>query len=313
MAKKSKISPPKPQGAGVFIDPRTDFGFKRLFGDKEVMIDFLNSVLELKSPILNLEYRNTVQIGLSKEEPSTIFDLYCTTETGEHIIVEMQVAPNENFIDRLVYYASRVIQEQGKKEKEYTLADGKKATELVYDIPPVYLVSILDYKLDKKKKTNKYLSRVKLMECDTKEVFFDKLTLVFIELKRFTKKEEDLETNACTLRSTSVEQWIYALRYLPELQKKPAKLRAKIFERFFKLAKIAQMTSEEQTNYYKSLEKMSSVLIQLDKMGRTIDEQGNTIDALQKELEEYRRRYGALNGAKPTRTEVHATRAKVTV
>ena len=81
MAKKSTTSKsvvPKPKDAGVFIDPRTDFGFKRLFGDKELMMDFLNSVLELKSPILNLEYRNTVQIGLSKEEPATIFDLYCT-------------------------------------------------------------------------------------------------------------------------------------------------------------------------------------------------------------------------------------------
>jgi len=303
MAKKStsKSVAPKPKVAGVFIDPRTDFGFKRLFGDKELMIDFLNSVLELKSPIHNLEYRNTVQIGLSKEEPATIFDLYCTTETGEHIIVEMQVAPNENFIDRIVFYGSRVIQEQGRKEKEYTLTDGKKATELVYDIPPVYLVNILDYKLDKKKKTEKYLSRVKLMECETKEVFFDKLTLVFLELKRFKKKEEDLETN--------VDQWMYALRYLPELQKKPARLRAKIFERFFKLAKIAQMTSEEQTNYYKSLEKMSSVLIQLDKMDRTIDTltQNNAAltqnnAALQREIAEYRRRYGELNGAtRPTK------------
>ena len=127
------------------------------------------------------------------------------------------------------------------------------------------------------------------MECETKEVFFDKLTLVFIELKRFTKKEEDLETNA--------EQWLYALRYLPELQKKPAKLRAKIFEKLFKLAKIAQMTAEEQTNYFKSLDKMSSVLIQLDKMGRTIDvlTQDNATQAAK--IAEYERRYGALNGA----------------
>ena len=115
-----------------------------------------------------------------------------------------------------------------------------------------------------------------------------------MELPCFKKKEEDLETN--------VDQWIYALRYLPELQKKPAKLRAKIFERFFKLAKIAQMTSEEQTNYYKSLEKMSSVLIQLDKKDRMIAEQGNTITALQKEIEELRCRFG-LNGAayRPTK------------
>ena len=69
------------------------------------------------------------------------------------------------------------------------------------------------------------------------------------------------------------------------------------------------MTSEEQTNYYKSLEKMSSVLIQLDKMDRTIDTltQNNAAltqnnAALQREIAEYRRRYGELNGAtRPTK------------
>jgi len=54
---------PKPQDAGVFIDPRTDFGFKRLFGEKDLMIDFLNSVLDIS--IVDLEYRNTVRTGAS--------------------------------------------------------------------------------------------------------------------------------------------------------------------------------------------------------------------------------------------------------
>ena len=116
------------------------------------------------------------------------------------------------------------------------------------------------------------------------------------------------------MRSTSVDQWLYALRYLPELQKKPAKFQAKIFEKFFKLAQIAQMTSEEQTNYYKSLDKMSSVLIQLDKMGRMIasltqDNASLTQDnaAQAAKIAEYERRFGALNGAtRPEKLPVYS-------
>ena len=39
---------------GIYIDPLTDFGFKRLFGDKDLMIDFLNGVLDIKDSITDL-------------------------------------------------------------------------------------------------------------------------------------------------------------------------------------------------------------------------------------------------------------------
>ena len=73
-------------------------------GEKDLMIAFLNSVLDVKNGgIVDLEYRNTVKTGVSKDERATIFDLYCSTGTGEQIIVEMQTLPHEHFIDRVVY------------------------------------------------------------------------------------------------------------------------------------------------------------------------------------------------------------------
>lgn len=127
MAKKShtvKEVVSKPKNAGIYIDPRTDFGFKRLFGEKELMMDFLNSVLDIKDGIVDLSYKNTVRTGVSKEDRATIFDLYCTTGNGEQIIVEMQTIPHENYMDRVVYYASRIIQQQGQKGKwDYNISN----------------------------------------------------------------------------------------------------------------------------------------------------------------------------------------------
>jgi len=283
-AVKTKSKTVKPKDVGKYIDPRTDFGFKRLFGDKELMMAFLNAVLDVKDKIVELHYKNTVRTGVSKDDRSAIFDLYCTTGNGEQIIVEMQNIPHEYFKDRIVHYASRLIQEQPKKGKGWD-----------YMLPPVYSINIVDYKLDKESKTDDYLSIIKLMNCKTNEVFYDKLTLVFLELPRFKIKEEDLKTD--------VEKWMYALKHLPELNKMPAKLRARIFRKLFELAQIAKMTNEQQTDYYKSLHDMSIVKIQFGKMEKTIADQAAKIA-------EYERRFGALGDTtahKPARpTKVRA-------
>jgi len=295
-SKPVKNAVSKPKDAGKYIDPRTDFGFKRLFGDKELMIDFLNSVLDIKDSIVDLEYRNTVRTGTSKDDRTIIFDLYCTTGTGEHVIVEMQIMQHENYMDRVVYYASRLIQQLGKKSKEWD-----------YELPPVFSVNIVDFKLDKERQTKNYLSKMKLMNVETKEVCYDKLTLLFLELPRFTKEEDNLKTN--------VDKWMFALKHLPKFKNKPKTLADKVFKKLFELAKIAKMTDEQQTDYYKSLHDMSLIKIQFGKMESTIAQQGSTIAvltqekaALQKEIEEYRKRFGTLDGtaAKPTRvTKVH--------
>ena len=75
---------------GVFIDPSTDWGFKKIFGDAELLISFLNSLLEGEHVITSVEYMNNERVPKQKDERKVIYDLYCETDTGEHIIVEMQ-------------------------------------------------------------------------------------------------------------------------------------------------------------------------------------------------------------------------------
>ena len=75
---------------GVFIHPLTDWGFKRIFGDKELLMDFLNSLLEGERVITDLSYLNTERLAEESDGRKTVYDLYCKTDTGEYIIVEMQ-------------------------------------------------------------------------------------------------------------------------------------------------------------------------------------------------------------------------------
>ena len=98
-----------------YINPLTDFGFKKLFGsepNKALLIDFLNQILPERHRIKDLSYARNEQVGTKKLDRKAIFDLYCIGESGERFIVEMQKAKQNFFQDRSIYYASFPIQEQ---------------------------------------------------------------------------------------------------------------------------------------------------------------------------------------------------------
>ena len=88
---------------GRFINPFTDFGFKFLFGrevEKELLIDFLNDLLVGEHVITDIRFLNNEQPPEVKTERGLIYDIYCVTDTGERIIVEMQNREQPYFKDR---------------------------------------------------------------------------------------------------------------------------------------------------------------------------------------------------------------------
>ena len=264
---------------GIYINPLTDFGFKRLFGDKELMIDFLNGVLNIEDGIKDLYYGNTVRTGISKEDRAVIFDLYCTTGAGDKIIVEMQALAHDNYKERTVYYASRVIQEQAKRGKGWD-----------YALCPVYIVNIVNFEVDKKIEGKQFLSRIQLMYTDIHRAYYDKLTIVYLELPLFSKKDNELETNT--------DRWMYSLKYLPLLERLPASLRGEIFEKLFELARISKLSKKQQNAYYKSLHDMGIVKLRISNLENTIATLQTNNAALQEQVAAYQRKYGALENAK---------------
>lgn len=83
-----------------FINPFSDFGFKKLFGtefNKDLLIDFLNQVLGDREQIKDLTYLNSENQGRTQEDRKSIFDLYCENERGEKFIIEVQNVYQKHF------------------------------------------------------------------------------------------------------------------------------------------------------------------------------------------------------------------------
>ena len=97
-----------------YINPFTDFGFKKIFGEeasKPLLIDFLNSLLP-ESKIVDLTLKDKERLGKSEGDRKAVYDIYCQNVDGERIIVELQKAKQKYFKDRTIYYSSFPIQEQ---------------------------------------------------------------------------------------------------------------------------------------------------------------------------------------------------------
>jgi predicted transposase/invertase (TIGR01784 family) len=223
---------------GKYICPFTDFGFKKIFGtepNKDLLIDFLNQLLaEREGTIVDLQYIPTEQLGRNYDDRRAIFDIYCKNEAGERFIVELQKSSQTYFKDRSIYYSTFPIQAQAPKGN------------WDYQLKAVYTIAILDFTFkDTKEDRDIFHHKVKLHDTDTKEVFYDKLSYVYLELPKFTKPLEECDTH--------FEKWLYVLRNLEDLTKRPAKLKEKIFKKLFKVAEIANYDEVEYADYQSSL------------------------------------------------------------
>ena len=219
------------------MNPYTDFGFKLLFGtpmNKDLLIGFLNALLRDEAEITDVTYLNAEQLGRSKKNRNALFDAYCVNVKGECFIVEMQKAERKFFKDRSVFYSTFPIRDQAK------LGDWD------YELKSVYTVGILNFVFDEDKGDEEYCHHeVKLMNVDRKEVFYDKLTFIYLEMPKFRKEvtESDL----------MLEKWMFVLKNLATLLDRPAALQERVFKRLFEAAEIACFTDTEMTDYEESL------------------------------------------------------------
>ncbi len=219
----------------TYVNLFTDFGFKKIFGEeprKELLISLLNTLLPQKHQIAALQYAKQEYQGDTALDRKAIFDLNCTSSSGERFIVELQKAKQNFFKDRSIYYATVPIQEQAQRgEWDYKLA-------------AVYTVGILDFVFDEDHGSTEVVHTVQLKN-QHHQVFYDKLTFIYLTLPNFRKTLEELESLQ--------DQWFYVFRHLHELTELPAKLQARIFQRLFEAAQIAQFNPVERQAYEDSL------------------------------------------------------------
>lgn len=222
--------------AGKYINPYTDYGFKYLFGtepNKDITLELLNALLQGKEVIKSLTLLPTEQLGDTKDDRRSVFDIYCKNEKGEKIIIEMQKADQQWFKDCSVYYSSFPIRQQGEKG------------QWRFGLKAVYTIGILDFVFDEDKDDKEYYHHVvQLMDVNTKTVFYDKLTYIYLEMPKFQKTEAELKT--------MTDKWLYALKNLPRLLERPAALQERIFKKFFEVAEIGNLSKEEYAKYFGS-------------------------------------------------------------
>ena len=221
-----------------YINPVTDFGFKRLFGtesNKDLLIDFLNAIigLEEEESIRDVTFLPPEQLGTTTKNRNAVFDIYCKTKRGDHVIVEMQSEPVQFFKDRSVFYSAFPIRDQAIKGKKWN-----------FELKAVYAVGLLNFCFSDGKDDKTYLHRVKLMDIEARTVFYDKLTFVFAELPKFKKKESELKTQ--------LDKWLYAINHLCELDKPSPALSGKMFDKLFYEAAVASLTTMEANAYFES-------------------------------------------------------------
>ena len=218
-----------------YVNPYTNFGFKKLFGteiNKDLLISFINSLLHGREVVKDLTYLNTEHLGTSETDRKAVFDVYCENEKGEKILVEMQRGIQQYFKDRSLYYATFPIREQGQKG------------EWDYQLKAVYIIGILNFTFDKDN-DNYFHHEVQLLDNKTKEVFYDKLTFIYLEMPKFNKTEDEL--------TSMFEKWLFVLRNLSRLMERPKALQEHIFTKLFEAAEIAKFTKLEYDNYEESL------------------------------------------------------------
>ena len=218
------------KGSGVYADLLLDLTFKKAFNpdtqNKVCLIELLNALLEgeIDEPIEDVQSRNKEYNDGSNENRTTIFDLHCVDSKNRKFIIEVQIAKQENIVNRAIYYASQTVVSQGDRGRGYK-----------YGLDPVITVVFMEFSVFDEQ--DKYLRKAMLREKDGARISRT-LNFVFVELPKFRKKLEELETN--------LDKCLYALCHIKELRKMPSTYTGSSFELLFRTAELAKFSKEEQ-------------------------------------------------------------------
>jgi predicted transposase/invertase (TIGR01784 family) len=218
-----------------YINPYTDFGFKKLFGEeanKDLLTDFLNAVLPPENHVADLTFRNPEQLPDNIVDRKAIFDIACTGEHGESFTVEMQKAKQLYFKDRALFYSSFPIQRQAQKG------------DWNFHLNPVFLVAVLDFEYDEHEERRKLYRIVTLKDQDG-DPFLETLKMIFLQMPLFQMPESALVTQK--------DKWLFFLKNLESFDDIPSILREPVFEKAFDTAEYLKYSPAVQEAYQKDL------------------------------------------------------------
>ncbi len=236
----------------VFLDPKIDFVFKKLFGtiaNKDILIFFLNSILEKKESekIIDVEINNPVNMKDSKHFKESAVDVRCTDAQNNHYIVEMQVLNQKDFDLRIQYYSAFGITRQLPSAGRYGI------------LQPVIFIAIVNFilfKPDQNGSTEPYFSVHKTISQQTKTQRLKLQEYYILELPKFTKKIHEL--------ATDIEKWTYFFKSGADCQTVPTAFKEESFKHAFHVLQESNWKGDELDAYQRYLDKTRSFLDQID-------------------------------------------------
>ena len=247
---------------GKYIDLMVDWSFKKIFGtevNKDILIEFLKVIFP-QYAISDITYVPTEQLGIMEDDRKAIFDVLCRTEDGKTFLVEMQRGYQKHFFERALFYTSFPIMKQGKKALAEE-ARGNRPWD--FSLDGVFFLGILNFKYEDDEMTE---HRYRLMEATSKKLMTDKLEFVFVEVEKFDKDEDELETD--------LDKWLYLLKNMSNLLERPERLRDRIFTKLFDVAELAQLDDEDRINYIKAMNTERDTYNQIEYARETGREEG---------------------------------------
>ena len=229
----------------TFIDLKRDFAFKWTFGTQgheELLLLLLKGLLPEK-------HIKSVQLGPQEQEPDRedaqggIFDIYCETDDGSSLTIEMQVCPHDDFNDRMVFYSSYPIRNrvgQGASPK------GKHHNYLRYKLPPIYTIGILDFELQGVNKSGRVIRHFSIREDEDENAqFTDSIHYITVELPKFRKTPSEL--------SSFQDFVLYAIKNMGVMKVMPKEFLGKGLDKFFETCMFAHMNEDMQMKYVRQM------------------------------------------------------------
>lgn len=212
-----------------FINPKTDFAFKRIFGSSEsknILKSFLNALIYKGQPVIeDLEIIDPALASKISGLKDTYLDVKAKINDGKTVIIEMQVLNISSFAKRVVYNAAKTYATQLGRGEGYS------------KLKPVLALTITDFEMFANHQ--KVISHFVFKETENLFDYPDpEIELFFVELPKFNKTLEELES--------ITDKWIYFMKNAPSLEMIPEKMgEISEIQQAFTIANEANLSREE--------------------------------------------------------------------
>ncbi len=217
-----------------FINVKIPFAFNRVFGSeqsKDILIDFLNAIIDFEDncKITDLTIVDPDQIPFIKGMKDSYFNARTILSNGARVIIEIQVLNYEGIEKQFIENAAKLYSTQLNKSQSYEKKESIIALTIIDYIIFEKFENVISY--------FKIVEKEAIVDCD------NDIELIFVELPKFNKSEQELET--------ITDKWIYFVKNVGQLDCIPKSFKEPNLLEAFEIANAAYLSEKEQEFQFK--------------------------------------------------------------